>query len=63
MPQAFTASPSVFSIERPNCPKCGTRMSVAHISVEASRSQHTFECSKCDNSLSETVAVKPRLTK
>jgi hypothetical protein len=60
MPEAFTASPSAISIHRPDCPKCGTRMSLARICPAPGGYDHrTFECAKCEHVHKETVCTDP----
>jgi hypothetical protein len=52
MPEAYshTASPSLTAIERPRCPKCQTRMSLARIAPGPKGFDvRTFECGKCEH--------------
>ena len=44
------------SIIRPSCPKCGTRMMLARISLarhDPTKDECTFECPNCGNELTE----------
>jgi hypothetical protein len=61
MPQAFTpTAPSLTAIERPRCPKCQTRMSLARIMPgPPGRDLRMFECSKCNHVHKEMVATDP----
>ena len=50
MPEAYSnnSGPSLTPIERPQCPKCQTRMSLARIAPGPKGFDiRTFECSKC----------------
>jgi hypothetical protein len=52
--------PSLTPIERPRCPKCDTRMSVARIMPGPKGYEYrNFECSKCDHVETRTVSVDP----
>jgi hypothetical protein len=58
MPEAFSqsSSASLSSIERPRCPRCQTRMSLARImSGPSSHDLRTFECTKCQHVRKEMV--------
>jgi hypothetical protein len=58
MPEAY--SNSLVPIERPRCPKCQTRMSLARIASGPKDSDvHTFECSKCQHVHIATVEPDP----
>ena len=44
------ATPHSDSIERPNCPKCGTKMRLFGIEAERPGYElHSFECPKCNH--------------
>jgi DNA-directed RNA polymerase subunit RPC12/RpoP len=54
----FTNPPSQ-QFERPNCPKCGTRMMLARIEPdEPDHDKRTFECPGCQHA--ESIVVKYR---
>jgi hypothetical protein len=57
MPEAFRSPPSLAAIERPRCPMCGTRMSLARI-VPAPNGNDvlSFECIRC-NSKNQRVGL------
>jgi hypothetical protein len=62
MPQASShkSVPSLWAIERPRCPNCQTRMLLARIAPGPSGFDlRTFECSKCEHVLKETIATDP----
>ena len=61
MPQSHTRpEPTLIPIERPRCPKCSNRMMLASISPAAEGfDSRTFECAKCDHTLTRTVARDP----
>jgi DNA-directed RNA polymerase subunit M/transcription elongation factor TFIIS len=49
------------SIKRPNCPRCGTRMMLARMTLVRDKPDHderSFECPKCGNEVSEVVKFK-----
>ena len=57
--QQSQVAPSLFAVDRPNCPKCGTRMDLARI--EPDKPDHdlrTFECTACAHV--ETVVTRYR---
>jgi tRNA(Ile2) C34 agmatinyltransferase TiaS len=55
-----TSGPSLWVIERPRCPKCQTRMSLARIApCSSGYDLRTFECSKCERVLKEVIATDP----
>jgi tRNA(Ile2) C34 agmatinyltransferase TiaS len=55
-----TSGPSLWVIERPCCPKCQTRMSLARISPGQSGLEfRTFECTKCEQVLKEMIVTDP----
>ena len=55
-----TSGPSLWAIERPRCPKCQRRMSLARISPGPSGYDlRTFECGKCEHVLKEAIATDP----
>jgi hypothetical protein len=51
MPQAYTRpDPSLLPIERPRCPRCQGRMTLARIEAGPNGSDlRTFECAKCEH--------------
>ena len=56
------ATPYSDSVQRPDCPRCRTRMMLASMSTvpgKAALAQHTFECPNCGNELSEVVESEP----
>jgi hypothetical protein len=59
--QAFYLNgPSQTPIERPRCPKCQTRMSLARITPGPKGFDiRNFECGKCDHVITVTVATDP----
>lgn len=62
MPEAFshTFGPSLTAIERPGCPKCQTRMSLARIAPGPKGFDiRTFECSKCEHVHIVTAETDP----
>jgi hypothetical protein len=62
MPDAYSYSTgqSLKAIERPSCPKCQSRMSLARIMPGPSgHDPRTFECSKCRQVFKEMVATDP----
>jgi hypothetical protein len=60
MRQFQTSPPSQELIDRPNCPKCGTKMWLARIEPDSKPGHdvRTFECPECD--YWEAVTVKFR---
>lgn len=55
-----TSGPSLWVIERPRCPKCQTRMSLAGIAPGPSGYDlRTFECGKCEHVLKEVISTDP----
>jgi hypothetical protein len=53
-------SHSLTAIERPKCPKCSTRMSLARISpAPGGYDLRTFECTKCKHVHKTLVALDP----
>jgi transposase-like protein len=51
MPLPYPTEPLLTAIERPRCPKCQTRMSLARIEPGPAGSDlRTFECPKCEHS-------------
>jgi hypothetical protein len=62
MPQALShkSVPSLWAIERPRCPNCQTRMMLARIAPGPSGFDlRTFECTKYEHLLKETIATDP----
>jgi hypothetical protein len=62
MPEAYTNNSGSFlaSIERPRCPKCQTRMSLARIAPGPKGFDlHTFECGKCEHVHLATAETDP----
>jgi len=62
MPEAYsnTSGQSLASIERPRCPKCQTRMSLARIAPGPKGfDQRTFECGKCEHIHKEVIFADP----
>jgi hypothetical protein len=62
MPEAFShsSSRSRSSIERPRCPRCQTRMSLAQImSGPSGQDLRTFECTKCQHVRKEVAPTGP----
>jgi len=61
MPQSRTRpEPSLIPIARPRCPKCSNQMMLASInSASEGHDSRTFECTKCDHSLTRIVARDP----
>lgn len=62
MPDFHThqSEPSISTIERPYCPKCKSRMTLARISPGPPGFDHrTFECAKCNNVENVIVAHDP----
>ena len=62
MPEAFSqsSSPSLSSIDRPRCPRCQTRMSLARIiSGPSGQDLRTFECTKCQHVRKEMAPTDP----
>ena len=61
MPQPNTRpEPSLIPIERPRCPQCSNRMSLAMISpASEGYDSRTFECAKCNHTMTRTVARDP----
>jgi hypothetical protein len=59
--QSRSHGPSLTTIEHPNCPHCKqTRMSLAKIAPSPKGYDiRTFECRKCQNVHTVTVAVDP----
>jgi hypothetical protein len=52
--------PSLWMIERPNCPNCTTRMNPARVMPNSNgHDVRTFECNKCDHILTLTLAGDP----
>jgi tRNA(Ile2) C34 agmatinyltransferase TiaS len=57
---SHTVVPSLWVIERPRCPKCQTRMSLARISPGPSGYDvRMFECGKCEYVLKEVISTDP----
>jgi len=62
MPDAFSNFDRSFfgAVERPSCPKCQIRMSLARISPGSNGCDLvTFECSKCEHVHKETISTDP----
>jgi hypothetical protein len=61
MPEAFfNSGPSLTAIERPDCPKCQTRMCLARIAPGPKGLDiRTFECSKCGHVLILNAEIDP----
>jgi hypothetical protein len=62
MPESHSRSsgPSLTAIERPRCPKCEHRMSLARIMPgPEGYDLRNFECDKCDHVITVTVATDP----
>jgi hypothetical protein len=61
MPEAYAnnSGSSLASIERPRCPKCQTRMSLARIAPGPGFDLHTFECGKCEHAYRATAEADP----
>jgi len=58
--QSHSNGPSLMPIERPRCPKCNNRMSLARIMPGPNGYDlRNFECDKCDNVMTLTVATDP----
>ena len=55
--QQVKFTPSMPGIERPVCPRCGTRMMLARISPVAGtdHDKRTFDCPECGNEVTELV--------
>ena len=55
-----SSGPSLIAIERPHCPKCQTRMSLARISPGPSGYElRIFECSKCEHVVKDMISTDP----
>jgi len=53
------ASPPRSIIPRPDCARCGTRMSLARISPnKPGFDQRTFECACCEHEVTEIVRLQ-----
>jgi hypothetical protein len=61
MPQAYNRSdPSLLPIERPRCPKCQGRMTLAQIEQGPGGADlRTFECPKCEHVQKMLVVEDP----
>ena len=61
MPEPHTRpESSLIPIERPRCPKCSDRMMLARNSpASKGYDSRTFECAKCDHTLTRDVARDP----
>jgi hypothetical protein len=56
--------PSLTAIERPRCPKCQTRMSLARIMPgPKGYDLRNFECAKCDHAVTVTIDTDPMKSK
>jgi hypothetical protein len=52
--------PSMWALERPACPKCQTRMSLARIMPgPKGYDLRNFECARCDHVITLTVSTDP----
>lgn len=57
---SYLSGPSLTPIERPRCPRCSIRMSVARISPgPKGHEMRYFECSKCDQTITLAIATDP----
>jgi hypothetical protein len=55
------ASPPRGIISRPNCSRCGTRMSLVRIFPDKPGfDQRTFECPRCESEVTEIVRFQKR---
>jgi predicted nucleic acid-binding Zn ribbon protein len=60
---SHTSGPSLGSIQRPPCPRCGQRMSLARIALGASAFNiRTFECVRCRHVHTATAETDPMLS-
>jgi hypothetical protein len=61
MPEIHTRpEPTLIPIERPRCPRCQNRMHLARIMPgEPGFELRNFECVKCDEIITRTVAADP----
>jgi len=60
---SHTSGPSLRSIQRPRCPKCGERMSLARIALGAFAFDiRTFECVRCRHVHTATAEADPMLS-
>jgi hypothetical protein len=62
MPESHSHSsgPSLTAIERPRCPKCQSRMSLARIAPgPRGFDVRSFECGQCDHVHIATIATDP----
>jgi hypothetical protein len=61
MPQPHARpEPPLIPIERPRCPECSNRMMLARISpASEGYDSRTFECAKCNHTMTRTVARDP----
>jgi hypothetical protein len=58
--QSHSVGPSMLPIERPRCPKCHDRMSLARIMPgPKGYDLRSFDCGKCNHALTVTVATDP----
>jgi hypothetical protein len=56
MPEHYRPEPSLLPIERPRCPNCNGRMTLAWIEHGPDHSDlRTFECPKCEQVLKKLV--------
>jgi predicted Zn finger-like uncharacterized protein len=56
----YPAAIPLLAIQRPRCPKCRTRMMLAHISLGPTGFElRTFDCSKCDHVEQIVIALDP----
>jgi transposase-like protein len=52
-----TISPAVMAA--PSCPRCGARMALVHTFLDRNGyDQRTYECSRCDYEVTETVQFR-----
>jgi RNase P subunit RPR2 len=54
-------TPSSDSIKRPDCPRCGTPMMLARVTLVRDKPDYDkryFECANCGNEISEVVKFK-----
>jgi len=57
---SHTSGPSMWVIDRPSCPKCQTRMSLARIwPGPLGYDLRMFECGKCEHVLKEMSSTDP----
>ena len=58
--QQAEVTPTLFNIGRPNCPRCGTRMTLARIApiTGSNHDTRTFDCPNCGNETNELVQFK-----